>query len=81
MSSDMRKQDYCLCENKGADQLWRNCTADQPLCFRFMDSTGNFKLLAFFRDCTGWFVLDLVGTPTFCSSYRVVHENAGFCSY
>ena len=35
----MRKPDICLCENKGADQLCSNCTADQRLCFRYTDST------------------------------------------
>ena len=35
----MRKRDYCLCENKGADQLSSNCEADQRLCFRYSDST------------------------------------------
>ena len=35
----MRKPDFCLCENKGADQLCNNCTADQRLGFRYMDST------------------------------------------
>ena len=30
-----RRQDFCLCENKGADQLCSNCTADQHLCFRY----------------------------------------------
>ena len=35
----MRKTDFSLRENKGADQLCSNCTADQRLCFRFMDST------------------------------------------
>ena len=35
----MRKRDYCLCENKGADQLRSNCEADQRLCFRYIDST------------------------------------------
>ena len=34
-----RKPDICQCENKGADQLCSNCTADQPLCFRYKDST------------------------------------------
>ena len=29
----------CLGENKGADQLRRNCEADQRLCFRYTDST------------------------------------------
>ena len=39
MSRVMRKPDFCLCENKGADQLRSNCEADQRLCFRYTDST------------------------------------------
>ena len=39
MSRVMGKSDFCRCENKDADQLCSNCTADQRLCFRFMDST------------------------------------------
>ena len=35
----MRKPDFCLCENKDTDQLCSNCTADQRLCFRYLDST------------------------------------------
>ena len=35
----MRKWDYCLRKNTGADQLCSNCTADQRLCFRYTDST------------------------------------------
>ena len=35
----MRKTRICIRENKGADQLRSNCEADQPLCFRYMDST------------------------------------------
>ena len=35
----MRKPDFCLCENKDADQLCSNCTADQRLCFHETDST------------------------------------------
>ena len=30
----MRKPDFCICGNKGADQLRSNCAADQRLCFR-----------------------------------------------
>ena len=70
MSRDARKPDNCLCENKGAGQLRSNCEADQRLCFRYTDSTSprllipkNFKPLACFCDCTGWFVSDLVGNP------------------
>ena len=32
------------CENKDADQLCSNCTADQRLCFHFTDSTIPFLL-------------------------------------
>ena len=35
----MRKSDFHICENKGADQLRSNCEADQRLCFCYMDST------------------------------------------
>ena len=35
----MRNPDFCSCENKDADQLRRNCAADQRLCFRYMEST------------------------------------------
>ena len=39
MSHDAKKPAFCLCENKEADQLCSNCTADQRLCFRYSDST------------------------------------------
>ena len=35
----MRKPGFCLCENKGADQLRGNREADQRLCFRYTDIT------------------------------------------
>ena len=66
----VRKPDFCLCENKDADQLRSNCEADQRLCFRHSDSTipfllktENFKLLALVCNCTGRFMWDLVGNP------------------
>ena len=70
----MRKPDFCLSENKGADQLRSNCIADQRLCFRYTDSTIPLLLkseIAFFRDFTGRFVLelDLVGNPEDRFSY------------
>ena len=34
----MRKPDFCICENKAADQLCGNRTADQRLYFHHMDS-------------------------------------------
>ena len=42
MSRDVRKQDFCICENKDADQLRgnrENREADQRLCFSYTDST------------------------------------------
>ena len=38
MSLVMRKPDFCICENKDADQLRGNREADQRLCFRHTDS-------------------------------------------
>ena len=35
----MSKPYFCLCKNKGADQLRSDCEADQHLCFRYTDST------------------------------------------
>ena len=55
----MRKTDFCVCKNKGADQLCSDCKADQRLCFCYMGSTNisstytqNFKILAFFLEST-----------------------------
>ena len=39
MSRVVRKPAFCICENKGADQLRGNREADQRLCFRYKDST------------------------------------------
>ena len=48
----MRKLDFCLCENKGADQLRSNCEADQRLCLRYTDSIDPLllksKILSFY---------------------------------
>ena len=43
MSCIMRKTAFFICENKGGDQLHSYCSADQRLCFSFIDST--FHLL------------------------------------
>ena len=39
MSLIMRKPAFCICKNKGTDQLCGNHAADQHLCFRFINST------------------------------------------
>ena len=57
----MRKPDFCICENKDADQLHSNCAADQRLCFRSTYSTiRNFKSLAVLCSCKARFVSDMV---------------------
>ena len=71
MSCVMRKPTFCICENKGADQLHGNRAADQHLCFRYIDSTipllhtyfQAFRHLEFFCDCTAQFASGLVGNP------------------
>ena len=44
LSRIVRKTDFCLGENKGADQLRGNREADQRLCFRYTDSTISLLL-------------------------------------
>ena len=38
LSRIMRKPVFCMCENKGTDQLHGNRAADQRLCFHYKDS-------------------------------------------
>ena len=61
----MRKPDFCLCENKGADQLRSNCEADQRLCFRYTDSTISLLLkseLSSFKHASVTVQVGLCGT-------------------
>ena len=44
LSRIVRKPDFSLGENKGADQLRGNREADQRLCFRYTDSTISLLL-------------------------------------
>ena len=38
----MRNPDFCICENKDADQLHGSHEADQRLCFQYTDTTIPF---------------------------------------
>ena len=68
MNSVMRKTDFCLCENKGADQPCSNCTAVLLLPLFSFDRLynpsssfiQNFKIIAFFCGCIDQFVLEPV---------------------
>ena len=63
----MRKPYFCICENKDADQLCGNRTADQRLCFRYIDSPipllSKSEISSVFHGHTAQFVSDLVGNP------------------
>ena len=84
MSRDARKQDNCLCENKGADQLRGNREADQCLCFRYSDSTippllnskiSSFKLLSVTVQvglCRTWSETPKTGFPASRLIYRYI---------
>ena len=39
LSLIVRKPTFCICQNRGADQLCSNCEADQRLCFLYIAST------------------------------------------
>ena len=75
MSRIMRKPDFCICENKGADQLSCNCAADQRLCFCYIDSAIPVlhKSEISSHGCTAWFVSDLVGNTEDRFSYNAAH--------
>ena len=77
----MRKPAFCICENKGADQLRSNCVADQRLCFCYIDSTisllskmRNSNPLTVFCGCTAWFVSNMVGNPKDMFSLNAAHS-------
>ena len=76
-----------ICVNKGTDQLCSYCTADQCLCFHYIDSAIPlpFSQLAILCCCTVRFVSDLVGNPkdrfcpdtthNICSSMALCHSS------
>ena len=61
LSRSVRKPSTCIGENKGADQLCSNCTADQCLCFRHTDSTVS--------------LLHCQISPALCFQYRCLKVN------
>ena len=67
MSRIVRKPDFCLGENKGADQLRGNCEADQRLCFRYSDSKIPLLLKSEISSFLLFSVLVQVGLCRTCS--------------
>ena len=83
LSRIMGKLGVCLFENKGADQLCSNCTAD--LCFRYTASTilyTKFQASNLFVRLVefGQFVSDLVGNPEEVFSCVISHLNQWYGS-
>ena len=82
MSLVVRKQAFCICENKNADQLRGNREAAK-LITAFIFATWivqslfylirNFKPLAIFCGCTAWFVSDQVGNNEDRFSHNEAH--------
>ena len=67
MSRLMRKSTFCICVNKGADQLCSKCKADhafvfatQIVQFHRVSKSKISSLLAIFCACIAWFVFDLL---------------------
>ena len=76
-----RKQDYCLCENKGADQLCSNCTDDQHLCFHYKGSTNPLLFISKIPSIKHFSVSVLVGLGQSWSETPVFwcHGSCGIC--
>ena len=58
----MRKPDFCLCENKGTDQISAFLFATWIVIVKLY-LYPKFQASGFFYDCTGPFVSGLVGNP------------------
>ena len=56
MSRVLRKPDFCICEDKDADQLRGDREADQRLCFRYINSTipllSKYEISSIYRVAT-----------------------------
>ena len=59
----MRKPAFCICKNKGADQLHGNPAADQRLSMPLLPKSEISSQIAIFCGCTALLVSDLVGIP------------------
>ena len=62
----MRKPAFCICKNKGTDQLFGSPLADQCFCFHYIDITIPLLpkcLKAIFCGCTAGFCLTWLEIP------------------
>ena len=84
MSPVLRKTDFCICENKDADQLRGNRKADQRLCFRYTDSAipllSKSEISSLYPSSVAiqpMFVSDLVRNPKDRFSHNEAHMVRG----
>ena len=66
------------CENKGADQLFCNSTADQRLCFRYTNRTISLILKSKFTSFKTCFVTAKTGL---CRTWSETPLRLGYCMY
>ena len=65
----MRKPDFCLGENKGADQLRGNREADQRLCFRYTDSKNSLLLKS---EISSFYPASVTVQPGLCRTWSEI---------
>ena len=66
VSRDVRKPDFCICENKDADQLRGNREADQRLCFRHLDSTISLLTKS---EISSLYLSSVTAQPSLCRTW------------
>ena len=83
----MRKQTFCICKNKDADQLRGNREADQRLCFRYIDSTisilSKSKISSLYPSSVAVqpsLLLDLVGNQNGFLMTRLINNQVDYLS-
>ena len=73
----MRKHTFCICENKGADQLGGSPAAGQCLCLHYMDRTAPLLPKSKFSSLL---VISVAVEPSFVSD-QVRNPKDRFCRY
>ena len=70
----MKKSDFCIWENKDADQIRGNREAVQRLCFRYLDSI--IPLLSKYKISSLW-LSSVIAQPGLCGTWSET-QKTGF---
>ena len=70
----MRKADFCIYENKDADQLRGNRKADQRLCFPYTDRDSTISLLPKY-EITSLYPSSVAVQPGLCRTWSETRED------